>query len=79
MFRQARPIWIKDKRNEMNVYAVFGLNTKLDAAAQKVELHITGYTFYRVSVNGEFLGFGPARTALGYAREDVLAIDVNTL
>jgi len=79
MFRQARPIWIKDKRNEMNVYAVFSLNTKLDAAVQKAELHITGYTFYRVSVNGEFLGFGPARTALGYAREDVLAIDVNTL
>ena len=79
MFQKAAPIWVKDKRNEMNVYAVFSLNTKLDAAVQKVELHITGYTFYRVSVNGEFLGFGPARTALGYAREDVLAIDVNAL
>ena len=64
MFQQARPIWIKDKRNEMNVYAVFGLNTKLDAAVQKAELHITGYTFFRVSVNGKFLGFGPAKRLL---------------
>lgn len=71
MFYQAKPIWIKDKSKEMNVFAVFRLQTTLHDAA---ELHVTGATFYRVFMNGKFLGFGPARTAAGYAREDILNV-----
>ena len=71
MFNQAKPIWIKDKSEELNVFAAFRLQTILHEDA---ELHITGSTFYRVFVNGVFVGFGPARTAAGYAREDILPI-----
>ena len=71
MFYHAKPIWIKDKNREMNVFAVFRLQTTLKETAN---LHITGATFYRVFVNGAFIGFGPARAAAGYAREDILPI-----
>ena len=71
MFQKAKPIWIKDKSTEMNVFAVYRLKTILSKDA---ELHITGATFYRVFVDGKFAGFGPARTAAGYAREDVFLI-----
>ncbi len=76
MFQSAKPIWIKDKSNEMNVFAAFCCRKVLD---QDGELHITGASFYRVYVNDIFLGFGPARTAYGYAREDVLRIKLQDL
>ena len=72
MFAKGRPIWIKDKERDMNTYAVF--RTKADIQAGTT-LHITGATFYRVFVNNTFLGFGPARTAGGYAREDIFSLD----
>ncbi|MBQ8804358.1 MAG: hypothetical protein IJZ53_12035 [Tyzzerella sp.] len=72
MFKKAKPIWILNKECEMNVHAVF--HTEI-AEHRDVELHITGSAFYRVLVNGIFVGFGPARTAKGYAREDILKLD----
>lgn len=77
MFLKAQPIWIKGKEREQNVFAVFSTNIFLKPGAK---LHITGATFYRVFVNGKFVGFGPARTAHGhngqtYAREDVFSLD----
>lgn len=73
MFLQAKPIWIQGKGSEMNFFAVFTAKVLVSNYAQ---LHITGATFYRVFIDGKFLGFGPARTAEGYAREDVLSIEV---
>ena len=72
MFYRAKPIWIKDKSRELNVFAVYRLQKHLSSAA---ELHITGATFYRVFLNGEFVGFGPARAGAGYAREDIFSIN----
>ena len=72
MFRKAEPIWILNKECEMNIHAVFCAKI---AECQDVKLHITGSAFYRVYVNGIFVGFGPARTAKGYAREDILELD----
>ncbi|MBN2616280.1 MAG: hypothetical protein JXR71_11365 [Bacteroidales bacterium] len=37
---------------------------------QDVKLKITGSTLYRVFLNGEYLGYGPARTAQGFFRVD---------
>ena len=74
MFQHAKPVWPKGRSREKNVFAAFALQ----AAAlpeEKLTLHVTGATFYRVYANGEFLGFGPARTALGYAREDVFTLE----
>ena len=72
MFQQAKPIWILNKECEMNVHAVFHTGI---AECHNIELHIAGSAFYRVFVNGIFVGFGPARTAKGYAREDIFKLD----
>ena len=69
MFQQARPIFPAGKSETMNTFAVFRARIPSLVGAR---LHITAAYFYRVSVNGRFLAFGPARAAKGYAREDVL-------
>ena len=71
MFRKAQPVWIRDREREMNVYAVFCTRVDLSAPGQ---LLLAGTAFYRVTVNGKFLAFGPARTAEGYVRQDVLTL-----
>ena len=73
MLKKAKPIWPQGRSREKNVFAVFRLQAT-PPAGEAIALHITGATFYRVYVNGAFVGFGPARTALGYAREDVFEL-----
>ncbi len=73
MFMIAKPVFPKGKSEELNVYAVFRTTVGRVADA---ELRITAFGFYRVCVNGRFVGFGPARTARGYARVDRLPIGV---
>lgn len=72
MFLQAKPIWITGKECEMNVHAVFRTEVNLK---QNSELHITGCSIYRIYVNGQFVGVGPARTAHGYARKDIFDLN----
>ncbi|MBQ7223957.1 MAG: hypothetical protein IJX06_00140 [Clostridia bacterium] len=36
------------------------------------KLYITANNFYRLCVDGKFVSFGPARTAKGYARVDII-------
>ena len=72
MFNLAKPIFAKGKSEELNVYAVF--KTTVDSL-KGVELKLTAASFYQVYVNGKFVGFGPARTAKGYARMDVLPLE----
>ena len=72
MFNLAKPIFAKGKSEELNVYAVF--KTTVDSLVG-TELKLTAASFYQVFVNGKFVGFGPARTAKGYARMDVLPLE----
>ncbi len=72
MFQKAQPIWIRGKTCEMNLYAVFQAEAELTAGA---ELHIAGTAFYRIYVNDCFAHFGPARTAKGYLRKDVIPLE----
>lgn len=70
-FRSAKPVWLEGREREMNVTVGF------HAAIQKpksgpVVLRLTGSTLYRVFVNGEFAGHGPARAAHGFYRVDEL-------
>ncbi|MBQ6947482.1 MAG: hypothetical protein IJN42_05485, partial [Clostridia bacterium] len=76
MFNKALPVWLKDRENEMNCHAVFCLQQEIKASA---ELYITAATYYRVWVNGRFLAYGPARTAKGYARVDILPLPEGNL
>lgn len=72
MFKKAQPIWIQGKSCEMNIYAVFQTEIKI---VPEMEVHIAGSAFYRIYVDGCFVGFGPARTARGYLREDIFPLD----
>ena len=73
MFKNAKPIWLQGRSREKNVFAAFQLHATPPWQG-KITLHVTGATFYRVYVNGAFLGFGPARAALGHAREDIFEL-----
>ena len=71
MFQIAKPIFPAGKSETLNAFAVFRARVPSLVGAR---LHITSAYFYRVSVNGRFLAFGPARAAKGYAREDILEL-----
>jgi len=71
MFKYAKPVWLHGRSKEMNLFAAFEAETgSLDGA----EIHIAAAYFYRLFVNGKFASFGPARTARGYARKDVISL-----
>lgn len=72
MFYQAIPVYPRGQAREMHTFAVFRQKTgPLTGAA----LHIAAFSFYQVWINGRFFAAGPARTAGGYAREDILPLD----
>lgn len=71
MFTKAKPIWLKDLEKEMNIQALF---TAAFGGTEKAVLKITGATAFRVYINGTLFHYGPARTAAGYARVDVVEI-----
>lgn len=74
-FTIAKPIFIKDKSLEMNFQA--GFVCAFDAQKDKsYTLHITGSTYYRITLNGKFLSYGPARPPHGYLRIDSLTLPV---
>lgn len=72
LFLRALPVYPVGKSTEMNTHAVFRAKT---ASLSGVTLRVTAFSFYRVTVNGAFAGFGPARTAGGYARADLIPLD----
>ena len=72
MFKFAKPIFPKEKNKEMNVFA--GFRAEVDSL-KNAKITLSAYTFYQLYVNGEFVGYGPARTAKGYARVDVIDLD----
>jgi len=72
MFKKAQPIFPKGKSTELNCFATF--RTALPSL-KGATLAVTAATFYRVFVNGQFVAFGPARTAEHYARVDLLKLD----
>jgi alpha-L-rhamnosidase len=73
MFLKAVPIWINGLQAEMNVQAVFTANFIVESY-QSAMLRISGASLYRIKINGEFAGYGPARAPHGYARVDEIDI-----
>ena len=72
MFKFAKPIFAKGKSDQTNTYAVFRATAE---SLEGASLKLTAASFYQVFVNGRFVAFGPARTAKGYARMDVLPLE----
>ena len=68
-FVSAKPIWPKGRETEKNLFVGFRASFKAPAQ-ERVILRATGATLYRVCLNGQFLGHGPARGPHGYYRVD---------
>ena len=75
MFEKGKAIWIKNKRTTKNLQVGFRCDFTADENKTYL-LKITGSTFYRVFVNGEFVGYGPARAGHGYIRVDELKLSI---
>lgn len=71
-FLSAKPVWAKGYSETKNVTCVFGAEF---LRAEHAVLKITACNFYRVSLNGNFVGYGPARAAHGYFRVDEYVLD----
>ncbi len=61
-------VWIKDLYEEKNVAVTFQYRLTPSAGT---ELFLAASNLYRLFVNGELKGYGPARAAHGYSRQDV--------
>ena len=72
MFNKAIPVFAKDKAKEQNYQLV--LRATVDSLKNTI-IYLAACSFYRLTVNGSFVAFGPARTAGGYARVDEIALD----
>jgi alpha-L-rhamnosidase len=70
-FRSAQPIWPTGREREMNLTVGFHATIRKPWFAH-VTLRLTGSTLYRIFVNGQFAGHGPARAAHNFYRVDEL-------
>jgi alpha-L-rhamnosidase len=74
LIQKAFPVWVAGRETEMNLNlgfrGVFQVKNE-----QNITLKIAASTIYRVFVNGEFVGSGPARAAHNYFRVDEYNID----
>jgi alpha-L-rhamnosidase len=70
----ARPVWVQDREKEMNLNLGFRAAFQSEKG-QSVTIKIAASTVYRVFLNGEFIGSGPARAAHGYFRIDEYSVE----
>lgn len=71
MFIKAIPVFADGKETELNYQLILRATV---ADLKETKLAITACSFYRLTVNGRFVAFGPARTAEGYARVDCVEL-----
>jgi alpha-L-rhamnosidase len=67
-FDSARPIWPAGRETEKNLFV--GFRAIFDHPQQSPTLRIAASSLYRVYLNGQFVGHGPARGPHGYYRVD---------
>lgn len=69
MFQKAIPVWAADltHKDQLNCQLMFCAEI---GSLENAQINIAAVDFYRLTANGHFVGFGPARTAKGYARVD---------
>lgn len=68
-FASAKPVWLENRERERNLFVGFRATVDGKAAADAV-VRLSGATVCRLFVNGEFLGYGPARGPQGFFRVD---------
>ena len=67
-FRVARPVWPQGRERRMNDFVEF--RASFEGGGGTPILRITGSSVYRIRLNGQFAGYGPARAAKGFFRVD---------
>lgn len=60
-------VWAKGRENEKSVHLAFALSAEGDGEGV---IYVSAMNLYRLHVNGQLVGYGPARAAEGYARYD---------
>lgn len=73
-FVSAKPVWITGRQTEKNLFV--GFRAVFDCPSQdRPILRIAASSLYRVYVNGQFVGHGPARGPHGWFRVDEWPLD----
>ncbi len=73
-FERAQAIWPTGRQTEKNLFV--GFRAVFECPAQRgVTLRIAASSLYRVYLNGDFVGHGPARGPHGYSRVDEWPLD----
>ena len=70
-FKKAVPVWLDGKQNELHARCAFFVAFK---GCQNAVLRLAACNAYKIYINGEFLGAGPARAAHGYFRVDEIPL-----
>lgn len=75
IFKQALPVWEKNKATEMNYHLLFrSVVSECDAKDCITKIALTASNMYQLFVNGHFVAEGPARAGHGYYRVDEIDI-----
>ncbi|MBN2327607.1 MAG: hypothetical protein JXR73_10675 [Candidatus Omnitrophica bacterium] len=74
-FRTAQPVWPQDRQTEMNLFVGFRaplliVYDDVQPEGSPVVIRLAASSLYRLFLNGEFIGHGPARGPHGYDRVD---------
>ena len=74
-FKQAVPVWEKNKETEMNYHLLFrSIVSASDIQNGVAKIALTASNMYQLFVNGQFVSEGPARAGHGYYRVDEIDI-----
>lgn len=75
LFKQAIPVWEKEKETEMNYHLLFRSVLSGDCVKKgNTTIALTASNMYQLFVNGQFAAEGPARAGHGYNRVDEIDI-----
>lgn len=69
-FTSALPVWAEGRETKKNLTLIFESGFETPEHADNCFLRITGSSLYRIYLNDEFVGHGPARAGHGYYRVD---------
>lgn len=67
-----KAIWAKGLLNEKNIHIAYQYRLKPEAGTI---LDLAASNLYRLFINGQLIGYGPARAAHGYSRLDSYSLD----
>ncbi len=71
-FKCARPVWAKALKDEWNI--LISLSACLRKKEGRYIFRVAADNYYRLSINGRFVSYGPERCAKGWWRADELDI-----